>query len=183
MDCSKTRFNILAFLYQFRLRKQLIQYTLQLIKGLRQRRRARDDYNIISWKQTGMRLANRCPQAAFGAIPHDSRSKPPAGHKAIAVMRPAIGAKSKRHGRMSIEPAMRLNVGEIGRASQPQRRFHRLAGVPIHLLDVVGRNRQLMAAAAAARFKNPAAIAGTHAFAKAMNTFAAANLGLPSAFG
>lgn len=84
---------------------------------------------------------------------------------------------------MPIEPAMSPNIGKIGRASQPQRSFHRLAGIPIHLLDVVGCNSQLMAAAAAAGFKNPATIAGTHPFAKAMNALATANLGLPGTFG
>lgn len=84
---------------------------------------------------------------------------------------------------MPIEPAMIPNSGKIGRASQPQRRFHRLAGIPIHLLDVVGRNSQLVPAAPAPGFKNPAAIAGTHPFAKAMNALAPANLGLPGTFG
>ena len=84
---------------------------------------------------------------------------------------------------MPVKPAFSSNTGKIGRASQPQRRFHRLAGIPIHLLDVVGCNRQLMAAATAPSFNNPTTIAGTHTFAKAMNTFATANLGLPGAFG
>lgn len=78
---------------------------------------------------------------------------------------------------------MSLNAGKIRRTSQPQRGFHQLAGVPIHLLDVIGCNRQLMTAAPAPGFNNPTAIAAAHPFAKAMNTFAAANLGLPSAFG
>ena len=84
---------------------------------------------------------------------------------------------------MPIEPAMSPNSGKIGRTSQPQRRFHRLAGIPIHLLDVVGRNSQLMTSAPAPGFKNPAATAGTHPFAKAMNALATANLGLPGTFG
>jgi hypothetical protein len=54
---------------------------------------------------------------------------------------------------------------------------------PVDFLDMIGRNSQDMTPARAARLQNPATIAGLHPLAETMNTFTAANFGLPSTLG
>lgn len=183
MEANSAHFSISARFYQLCSREEFLQYTLQLTERLLDHALARDHYNVIPLPQGRMYSIQRCDQASLASIANDRDAYAFAGNYPITIMRKFIRAYADGHCRMSMQPAVAPNTGEIGRPAQSMGGLHELASVPIHLFHVVGGHSQLMTTPQAPRLNYIPAATRAHTLAKTMHAFPPANLGLPGALG
>ena len=183
MQANSAHFSISARFYQLCSREEFPQYTLQIAEWLLDHALARDHYNVKSLSQGRMQSIQRRDETSLATIADHGDPNSPAGHNTIAVMQEIVRAYADGHCWMSMQPAIAPNAGEICRPTQPKGGFHELTSVPIHLFHVVRGHSQFMATPQTPRLEYVPAATRAHALAKAMHTFAPADLRLPGALG
>lgn len=159
-------------------------------EGLPHSRLARDEHNIKTRFQIGMKQADCLFEQTTHPIAHHSLTETFGGNKSIAVVRQAIRQEAQDKEGVAVgapflaqacevfwlvEPVLLLNPQLISERG--------LARVPIHLLDVVRRYGQAVTPLRATRLQHTTTTLGLHPLAEAVNARAAANLRLPCSLG
>src|SRR5579859_352534 len=131
--------------------------------------RLRDDFvarnkgHVEAWLQPRRCLPHRLAHQALGTVADYRAADVPGNHKAKAVARKAIGRNREGQQRMAPGSALGTQARKIGAVLEAELALHRRQqplAVPVDLLDVTRRNRQLVTALGATGLQYATAIFG-----------------------
>jgi hypothetical protein len=103
-----------------------------------------------------------------------------AGDKTITVVVQTIDRYVEQQQSVLIAAARLPYTRKIRWLTQAQMSLH--SGFPVHLLDMIRRNRQFMPTMTPPGLQYPPSILGLHTLAESMHTFTPPNFGLPRPF-